>query len=283
MTAVWRLSDHRSLSLDTVRLMGILNVTPDSFSDGGRYDSPVAALAQARLMERAGADLIDVGGESTRPGSERISSTRQLDRILPVIRAIRRESPIPISVDTTRAEVAAAAVDAGADVINDVSAGLEEPEILTVAGNHGCGVVLMHRLVPPDQDQYSTSYQVPPVYAEVVADVGDFLGARAEAARTAGVHPESILLDPGLGFGKSVDQNWELIYGTRRLVDRGWPLLGGASRKSFLERLCGPDVPPDQRDEASIEASRIQFRGGIRVFRVHAVARHRESLGDRGN
>ncbi|MEE2907764.1 MAG: dihydropteroate synthase [Planctomycetota bacterium] len=275
----WRLSPERSIALDRPRLMGILNITPDSFSDGGRHDTIEAAVGRAMEMESQGADMIDVGGESTRPGSERVEAGTQMERVVPVILAIRERSEIPISIDTTVSEVAQAAIEAGADAINDVSAGLEDEAMFPLAARLSCGLVLMHRLVPPDQDSYSTSYETPPEYDNVVEQVRDFLHARAQVAQAAGVHPMSIVLDPGLGFGKTVDQNWQLIRESAGIGGGGFPLLGAASRKSFLAAICGgSDVPPARRGPASVAASQMQYLGGIRLFRVHDVDLHVQGL-----
>ncbi|MDG2423870.1 MAG: dihydropteroate synthase [Phycisphaerales bacterium] len=276
----WRLSPKLTIALDQPRLMGILNITPDSFSDGGRYSTPESAVQRVLEMKSEGADLIDVGGESTRPGAERVGAEEQIDRVIPVIEGIRCHTDIPISIDTTQAEVAQAAIKAGANAINDVAAGLEDDEMLSLAGRLGCGLILMHRLLPPDQDSYSTSYDDPPVYRDVVQEVRDFLQTRADAAKAAGVDASSIVLDPGLGFGKTVDQNWQLIRESRQLSEGGYPLLGAASRKSFLAAICGgSDVPPARRGPASVAASQMQYLGGIRLFRVHDVALHAQGLG----
>ncbi|MCH2132519.1 MAG: dihydropteroate synthase [Phycisphaerales bacterium] len=274
----WRLSPTLSIELDQPRLMGILNITPDSFSDGGSYASADLAAERALEMESQGATIIDVGGESTRPGADRIDARDQVARVVPVITAIRRHSEIPISIDTTLSAVAEAAVDAGAQAINDVSAGLEDPGILALAARRNCGLILMHRLRPPGEDCFSTQYRQPPSYDDVVGEVGRFLRDRAQAAREAGVAAETIVVDPGLGFGKSVAQNWELIRQSDRLVAEGYPVLGAASRKSFLEVICGPDVPASRRGPASVAASIIQYRGGIRLFRVHDVGLHAAGL-----
>ncbi len=276
----WLLGHGRSIRLDQPRLMGILNVTPDSFSDGGRYEHQDAALQRVLEMQSEGADLIDIGGESTRPGADRISTQQQMDRVLPVIEAIRSASDILISIDTTHARVAEAAIEAGANAINDVSAGVEDPGLIEVAARLGCGLILMHRLVPPGQDSYSTAYDQPPIYENVVLEVREFLQDRARLAREVGVGEASIVLDPGLGFGKSVDQNWALIRETHSLMEGGYPLLGAASRKSFLAAICGgTEVPPARRGPASVAASQMQYLGGIRLFRVHDVALHAQGLG----
>ncbi len=278
----WKWSSSNTLLLDRPVLMGILNVTPDSFSDGGLYATPQDAVRHAIDMQQQGVELIDVGGESTRPGADRVSVVDQIDRVVPVIKAIDAKLSLPISIDTTSAEVADAALKAGAAIVNDVSAGQEDPDILPLAAHWQCGVILMHRLLPPDQDVYSTEYAQAPAYGDVVEVVRNFLLERAQAAEAAGVPGDAIVLDPGLGFGKSVEQNWQLINECNRLVDMGYPLLGAASRKSFLTSICGEDVAPADRGPASVTASIRQFQGGCRLFRVHDVALHVAGLARAG-
>lgn len=283
---LWRLAGGRVVRLDAVRIMAIINATPDSFYEGSRLsDSGAAAEAGARAVEQ-GAEVLDIGGESTRPGAERVDARTQIERVVPVIRAIRALAGaaglVSISVDTTRSEVAAAALDAGADAINDVSAGLEDPEILTLAGRAGCGLVLMHRLRPPGEDRYSDRYDEPPAYGDVVEEVGGFLRTRTEAAVRAGVAPEAVLVDPGLGFGKTVEQNFELIRATPRLREMaGRPLLSAASRKSFIGRAMGGDQdppPPEGRLSGSLAASVMHWMLGVRLFRVHDPGEHLAAL-----
>ncbi|MBG83387.1 MAG: dihydropteroate synthase [Phycisphaerae bacterium] len=278
----WRLQPGRDLALDRPVLMGILNVTPDSFSDGGLHFTPQDAVRRAVQMQQEGATLIDVGGESTRPGSDRVNAADQIDRVVPVIEAITETLSLPISIDTTNAEVADTALKAGATIVNDVSAGEEDLEMLSLAASRQCGLILMHRLLPPDQDVYSTEYAAEPDYEDVVGVVRSFLLERARAAEAVGVAPETIVLDPGLGFGKSVAQNWQLINESDRLADMGYPILGAASRKSFLTAVCGTDVPPAERGPASVAASILQFQGGCRLFRVHDVALHMAGLARAG-
>lgn len=262
--------------------MGILNVTPDSFSDGGRHNDVERALAHTRRMIDEGADVIDVGGESTRPGSQRVDAVEQIARVVPVIRAIRADGiEIPISIDTTRAEVAAAALDAGADAVNDVAAGLEDEEMLPLVAARDAGVVLMHRLVPPHRDSYSNEYASAPDYdasGGVVEAVFSFLAERVEAACRVGVTRDRIVIDPGAGFGKSVAQNFELLAAAPRFFHLGVPLLCGVSRKSFLGSATGV-TDPAARVEASVRAALEQRDLGVRLFRVHDVAAHRQALG----
>ncbi len=251
--------------------MAILNVTPDSFSDGGRLASPRDAAEAARRMINEGADLLDVGGESTRPGAERVSPDDQIARVVPAIRAIRDAGvDAPITIDTTRARAAAAALDAGADAVNDVSGGTEDPGMLALVAERGCGVVLMHRLRPPDRDSFSDQYTHEPVYADVVEDVRAALAAMLDRALAAGIDLGAVVLDPGLGFGKTVEQNMALIRGTDRIAALGCPVLSGLSRKSFVGRVSlGRDSEPSERLEGTVALSVEHLARGARVFRVH--------------
>ena len=280
----WRIGPGRVLPLDRPRVMAILNVTPDSFSDGGRYTDPGRAVKAACAFVRDGADMIDIGGESTRPGAGAVSESEQLRRVLPVIGAIRSAGvDVPISIDTTRSAVAAAALDAGADVINDVSGGTDDAGMLALAAERGCGLVLMHRLVAPACDRYSDQYDRAPEYGDVVESVRADLAGKARRAVGAGCEPVSVVLDPGLGFGKSVSQNIALVRGGGRLVSLGYPLLGAASRKSFVGRLAmGPGdadpVPVSGRLGGSIAFTLMQLSTGVRLFRVHDVAEQARAL-----
>lgn len=270
--------------------MAILNVTPDSFYDGGRLASPGAALDAAARAVEEGADILDVGGESTRPGAQRIDADEQIARIVPIIRAVRSApSPLstaPISVDTTLAPVARAALDAGADAINDVSAGTEDPDLLPLAAERGAGLVLMHRLLPPDRDRYSDRYDRPPEYRDVVADVRAFLAERVAAALAVGCDLRSILIDPGLGFGKTVEQNLELIRRTRELTvlplpggSARLPVLSALSRKSFVGRAAGMgESAPADRLAPTLALSAVHLSAGASIFRVHDVREHARAL-----
>jgi dihydropteroate synthase len=273
----WKISPARSLPLDQPRIMGVLNVTPDSFSDGGVHLDRAAAVEHALRMQEQGAAIIDIGGESTRPGAVAITPNEQIARTVPVIEAIRRTSGLPISIDTTSAAVAAAALDVGADIINDISAGRDDEAMLSLAASRGCGLILMHRLRLPAGDSYSDQYVDEPRYDDVVAEVRDFLLERAAVAERAGVDRAAIAIDPGLGFGKSVAQNFELIARARALVETGYPVLCGASRKSFIGRATGVEEPA-QRIIGSVAASVAMFLQSVKLFRVHDVAEHREAL-----
>lgn len=261
----------------------MLNVTPDSFFDGSRLTDPAAAAQAAARAVAEGADVLDVGGESTRPGSARVPAEEQLRRVLPAIRAIRaaggHESRVPISVDTTLAAVAREAIEAGADAINDVSAGADDEAMLTLAAERGVGLILMHRIVSPPGDSYSDRYASSPEYGDVAGEVRSFLSGRARAAQEAGVAPECIALDPGLGFGKSVEQNLELIRRTRELASLGYPVVSALSRKSFVGRVgLGRDSEPAERLAPTIALSVAHGLHGARLFRVHDVAPHAEAL-----
>ncbi|RMH28472.1 MAG: dihydropteroate synthase [Planctomycetota bacterium] len=260
--------------------MAVLNVTPDSFSDGGSIATPADAVRAARAAADAGADLLDIGGESTRPGAGAVPEAEQIARVAPAIRAVREAGlDAPITVDTTRAAVARAALDAGADAVNDVSAGLDDPAMLPLIARRRVGVVLMHRRSAPARDRYSDRYVAEPDYgpAGVVRAVRDFLAERLGAARDAGVAPDSIAVDPGLGFGKSVGQNFELLASIDRLVTLGAPVLVGASRKSFLGAVTG-EADPARRLSESIAAAVAARLGGASIVRAHDAGPHRRAL-----
>lgn len=247
------------------RVMGVLNVTPDSFSDGGDFVSFDAALAQARRLIADGADILDIGGESSRPGAAPVDGAEEIARVVPVIRAIRAESAIPISVDTMKPEVARAAVEAGASMWNDVTALRQGPDSLATAAELGCDVILMHMQGEPG------TMQEGPRYDDVAGEVAAFLAERAQAALAAGVRRERIWLDPGVGFGKHVTRhNLPLIAGLPRIVTLGFPVLLGVSRKSFIGALDG-GAPPDQRLGGSIAAALAGVAAGVAAVRVHDV------------
>lgn len=267
----------RVVSLESPILVGILNVTPDSFSDGGTFMDVQYATQHAMKLINDGATIIDVGGESTRPGAERITAEEQIIRTKPVIQAIRNESDICISIDTTLAEVAEVALSSGADVINDVAAGSEDQSIFTLAAETGAGLVLMHRRLPPELDQFSDAYQNDFNSTEIVGEVSSWLGARMASAIDAGVQKSAIALDPGLGFGKSVEQNWKLIEESCSFVELGNPVYVGASRKSFIGSVSGIESP-EMRDSASVAATLEMAMQGVQIFRVHNVREHNRVL-----
>jgi len=255
------------------RIMGILNVTPDSFSDGGLHAETDAAITHGLRLWREGADILDIGGESTRPGSLAVPPEEQLRRVLPVIRGLRERLPgeIALSIDTTSAVVARAALDAGAEWINDTSAGLDDPDMLELAAERSAPMVLMHRQGQPRTMQHK------PSYLDVVAEVRDHLGERAEAARAAGLAPEHIWLDPGIGFGKTKEHNLSLLAALGELVALGYPVLLGASRKRFLGIICGLETP-SALAPATCATTTLGVMAGARVFRVHDVAANRQAL-----
>jgi dihydropteroate synthase len=247
------------------RVMGIVNATPDSFSDGGRHLAPEAALAHARRLIAEGADILDLGAESTRPGAEPVTAELELERLVPLVVAIREGSAIPISVDTMKPEVARAAVSAGATMWNDVTALRHAPESLAVAADLGCEVVLMHMQGEP------RSMQAEPRYDDVVAEVAEFLAERAQAAMAAGVARERIWVDPGVGFGKHmIRHNLPLLAGMDRIVALGFPVLLGASRKAFIGALDNGAGPQD-RLGGSIAAALAGAAAGVAAVRVHDV------------
>ena len=246
-------------------VMGILNVTPDSFSDGGRYPSFDAALARARRLIAEGADILDIGAESTRPGAEPVSAAVEIERLVPLIKAVRAESAIVVSVDTMKPEVARAAMAAGASVWNDVTALRHAPESAAVAAELGCDVVLMHMQGEPG------TMQVEPHYDDVVSEVADFLAERAQLAIWAGVARERIWLDPGIGFGKHPTRhNLPLLAGLDRIVALGFPVLLGASRKRFIGATDG-GADADHRLGGSIAAALVGAAAGVAAVRVHDV------------
>ncbi len=243
--------------------MGVLNVTPDSFFDGGRHSTLEAALARARAMLDEGAAIIDVGGESSRPGSEPVPVAEEMDRVLPVVEALRRDVDCVVSIDTTKSAVAEAALATGAHIINDISAGRDDDAMLELARDTGAGLVLMHMQGQP------RTMQDEPSYEDVVADVRQFLVGRLREAETAGVSRQSIVIDPGIGFGKTFEHNWELLRQLDSLVDGGVPVLVGVSRKRFLGALC--DRPVEDRLAASLAAATAAALAGAAIIRVHDV------------
>jgi dihydropteroate synthase len=257
--------------LEPFVLMGVVNVTPDSFSDGGRFTTADAAAARGRALAAQGAAIIDVGGESTRPGASRVDAAEQVRRVVPAIAALREATAAAISIDTTLAEVAEAAIDAGATIVNDVSAGLEDPNLLRVVARRGVGIVLMHRVLPPERDRYSTEYAAPLIAGDPVRAVSDALLGRLAAALDAGVAAEAIALDPGFGFGKTADQNWTLLARLGELVDLGRPIVAGLSRKSFIGAAIGVE-DPSRRVVGSAVAAALALAAGARILRVHDVA-----------
>ncbi len=262
-----RLHDPRPM------IMGILNVTPDSFSDGGRYTAVAAAVAQGLHMVEEGAEVIDVGGESTRPGAERVMADEQIRRVVPVIAALKPRLPPGrfISIDTTLAPVAEAALDAGADFVNDVSAGRDDPALLDLVARRGVAIVLMHMQGTPK------TMQDDPRYEDVVTEVRDFLFQRVEAARQAGIPREAIVLDPGIGFGKRRDDNLALMAHLDTLTATGYPVLLGTSRKRFMGAVLEVREPTELVS-ATVATTALGVMAGVRIFRVHDVKENHQAM-----
>ncbi|MGP1345096.1 MAG: dihydropteroate synthase [Phycisphaerales bacterium] len=302
-----RIAHQRALPLQRPLIMGILNITPDSFSDAGRHLQPDHALDRALQLIDEGADILDIGGESTRPGAQPVDPQQQIQRVIPTIQSLRARSiTIPISIDTTSAQVARAAIDAGADIINDVSAATDDQHMLALAAATGAAIILMHRRTPPPADRYSHQHTAPPDYESlltphllqlarthnidpVIPAVAEHLRQRAAEAHAAGIPQDSIVLDPGLGFGKSIHQNLALIAAmphpaplglagiTAAPAHNALPLLGAASRKSFLGAIAGIEHP-DHRGAPSIAAALAMAAAGVQLLRVHDVAHTRQAL-----
>ena len=262
---IWRCRDVTFDLTDRVLVMGIVNVTPDSFSDGGRYLDPGLAVARCHELLAEGADLLDLGGESTRPGSADVPAAEQWRRLEPVLTAMTRERPeAAISVDTRSAEVAELALAAGARIVNDVSA-LADPAMAGTVARAGAGLILMHMRGTPETMQRDTAY------GDVTTEVATFLRERVDAAGVAGVARECIALDPGIGFAKSAQGSLELLARIPELAAIGRPVLVGASRKSFLARLTGDEGPPEERVPASLAAAALATWQGAHILRVHDV------------
>ncbi len=262
----------REFSFNHPAVMGILNITPDSFSDGGKFLSKESALEHALQLIDEGADILDIGGESSRPGSEPVLADEEISRIVPVISAIRRASAIPISVDTTKSSVAREALRAGADMINDISAGESDPELLSVAASSGAPVCLMHmRGTPQTMQTGNISYD------DCVGEIADYLKGRAAAALERGIERDKILIDPGICFGKRVVDNVSIIKGLLRLKELKYPIVIGASRKSFIGVLLG-GVEPQERLEGSLATAAVAVQNGASIIRTHDVLATRRFL-----
>jgi dihydropteroate synthase len=276
---LWKFRNRRFDLSTRGLIVGIVNATPDSFSDGGAYLDPEAASAHGLRLLEGGADLLDVGGESTRPGAAPVSEEEELRRVIPVIEALRRATDAPISIDTSKASVAEAALAAGADIINDVTALEGDPRMGAVAAASGAGVILMHMRGTPLTMQQSPSYSDD----DVARAVAKYLSGRRDAALGFGVDASAIILDPGLGFGKTAAHNLELIRSLSELCGLGAPVLIGHSRKSFLGSISGEvqrdnQTAGDQRLHAGIAVTVLARRLGARLFRVHDAAPHRAAL-----
>lgn len=259
-------------STDKPLIMGILNVTPDSFSDGGKFTDLNVALQQVQRMQAEGVDIIDIGGESTRPGSESVPQIEQIQRVVPVITAIREQlnCDLAISIDTTSSVVAKAALDAGATIINDVSGGRADPDILTLAATTNTPIILMHSKGTPK------TMQDHPYYDDVIAEVIDALKQCVAAALEAGIKKENIMLDPGIGFGKRKLDNLSLLAHLDALVALGFPVLLGASRKRFMGTLCDVNEPSELVTATAVTTA-LGVMAGVRLFRVHDVKENRQA------
>lgn len=269
---IWRLPRHQFDLSSRGLIVGIVNVTPDSFSDGGAFlDSDIACAHGLKLLEE-GADVLDIGAESTRPGATPISIEEELARLLPMIQKLRAATPAPLSIDTSKAAVAHAALQAGADIINDVSA-LSDPLMASLVAEHRAGLILMHRQGTPATMQRDLDYPDD----HVIAAVLKFLSERKATAISSGVDAASLILDPGLGFGKTAQHNLALLRAIPQLSKLGAPLMIGHSRKSFLGTLTGK-ANPSERLSAGIAITSLARRAGARLFRVHEAAQYRDAL-----
>ncbi|WP_173917992.1 dihydropteroate synthase [Halobacillus sp. Marseille-Q1614] len=256
MNGILKTSSHTYNLTEQTLVMGILNITPDSFSDGGKYDSVKKAVRHTRQMKEDGAHIIDVGGESTRPGHKPVSEQEELDRVLPVIEAVKKETDLPVSIDTYKAEVARQAVEAGADIINDVWGAKREPEIANVAAEHQVPIILMHNRDNKD-------------YTSLISDMKDDLRESINIAKSAGVPVENIILDPGVGFAKTPEHNLQVMRELEKFQQLGYPLLLGTSRKSFIGLTL--DLPEDERMEGTGATVCYGISKGAHIVRVHDV------------
>jgi len=261
----WLSSDNKQ-SL----IMGILNVTPDSFSDGGKYFEKNTAIEHALKMIKNGADIIDIGGESTRPFSEPVSLDEELSRVIPVIEGIRKKSDVCISIDTTKSVVASKALNVGASIINDVSAMEVDPLMADVAIQFNCPLIIMHMKGTPKNMQDN------PKYESLISDIKDYLVGRIDFALSKGVERKKIIIDPGIGFGKTVENNFEIINNLNHFVELNFPVLLGASRKSFIG--VSLNLPEEDRLEGSLAANVIGLHQGVKIFRVHDVSETNKAL-----
>jgi dihydropteroate synthase len=268
---IWKV---RGQSLDLTHralLMGIVNVTPDSFSDGGSFLDPLAACKQGLKLVEEGADILDIGGESTRPGSHSVPLEEEIQRVIPVIERLRRETKALISIDTNKAPVAQAAMDAGADIINDITGLRGDENMPRVVSQSGAGVIIMHMKGTP------RTMQDAPAYQDIMSEIGDFFRQSVALALSSGIDPMSIALDPGIGFGKTPEHNRQLLAGIGSFAKTGHPILIGASRKSFLGWLAGSTAMED-RFWPGVATTSLCRERGARIFRVHDVKPHHDAL-----
>ena len=268
---IWKV---RGQSLDLTHralLMGIVNVTPDSFSDGGSFLDPLAACKQGLKLVEEGADILDIGGESTRPGSHSVPLEEEIQRVIPVIEKLRRETKALISIDTNKAPVAQAAMDAGADIINDLTGLRGDANMTSVVSQSGAGVIIMHMKGTP------RTMQDAPAYQDIMSEIGDFFRQSVALALSSGIDPMSIALDPGIGFGKTPEHNRQLLAGIGSFAKTGHPILVGASRKSFLGWLAGSSAM-DDRFWPGVATTSLCRERGAKIFRVHDVKPHHDAL-----
>ena len=253
-------------------IMGILNVTPDSFSDGGQFNQLDAAVNHGKQMIDEGADIIDVGGESTRPGSERVSEQEQIERVIHIIEALNETKPehVDISIDSTRARVAEAALKAGATIVNDVSGGNDDPEIIELCADKRCPYIIMHMLGTPE------TMQNDPVYNDIVSDIRSFLETRVQDCLKAGINDENIVIDPGIGFGKTYEHNLTLLNNLKSFVDTGYTVLLGSSRKRFMGTICSVNAA-NELIGATSATTALGVQAGVKIFRVHDVQANRQA------
>ena len=268
---IWKV---RGQSLDITHralLMGIVNVTPDSFSDGGSFLDPLAACKQGLKLVEEGADILDIGGESTRPGSHSVPLEEEIQRVIPVIQRLRQETKALISIDTNKAAVAQAAMDAGADIINDITGLRGDENMPSVVSQSGAGVIIMHMKGTP------RTMQVAPAYQDIMSEIGDFFRQSVALALSSGIDPMSIALDPGIGFGKTPEHNRQLLVELGSFAKTGHPILVGASRKSFLGWLAGSSAM-DDRFWPGVATTSLCRERGAKIFRVHDVKPHHDAL-----
>jgi dihydropteroate synthase len=270
MALVWACRGHTFVIGRRPLVMGIVNVTPDSFSDGGRYFDPTTAIEHGLKLVADGADVLDVGGESTRPGAAPVSEAEELSRVVPVVEGLAKRIAVPLSVDTMKAAVARRCLDAGAAIVNDVSGVTADPDMPGVVGDAGAGVIVMHMQGIP------ATMQMNPTYADVVGDVSTYLETRLHALAAVGISPDAVCLDPGIGFGKTLEQNLALLAHLDVVAALGRPVCLGVSRKGFIGKLCGRDVVG--RDAGSLAvASFAAARGAAHLLRVHDAAGARDA------
>ena len=264
----WKIGGNVIDLTNRALIMGVLNVTPDSFSDGGEFLTAEAAVNHGLAMAQSGADIIDIGGESTRPGSMRVASEEEMERVLPVIEQLARTITLPISIDTSKTQVARAAIERGATIINDITGG-RDPEMFALAAEKQAALIIMHMQGTPETMQRA------PTYADVVGEVTDFFRQRYEVAIRSGIDPLCIAFDPGIGFGKTVAHNLDLLANLSRLQVEHRPLVVGVSRKSFLGKISGQ---PDRRESATVAMTSLLRERGAHILRVHDVAANAQAL-----